>query len=770
MAERAAVNANAAPQQSAASVALQRTCECGSHTSAGGECRECARQNAGAASRGTAHSGGGAPRTPPKPPGQPLDGDVRSFMEGAFGQDFSRVRVHADSRAADTARSLHAAAFTVGEDIVFGRGSYELGSAAGRYLLAHELAHVAQHATFGRAPARALSHSSDSAESEADNAAHRVMRGDSFRVTQRLPAVINRLSEDTKEGLLIGGSIAVAGLIGTGIAWLAGAFDAEHFSDAELREYLDGLARRRDIEGHTKGDNKARDLVRRWQAGKQGFNLNDGYRTKGGSLDRVELKRLVIKELITGWVGADDQDAVLTVLEHSNAADIKDILNPLLGVSIQRLQGEFDDDRRQRFEQLLEARFPEGGPKPAAERQGMSKGRSEHCTARQALMVDYARRSAREEMDYAINALTTRINDAATQKALKCRFPEANAQQVAQVLEKFKQARVLLMSRVYQCARDDGSFQSFLVKRLSGRTEVQDCSGGDIAFSPPEGDTRVWLCPAFFHLSPPEQTVTVVHETMHANAATDDISYDPGCGMRVSDALNNAQSFALFAHDLMTQVPPAQRESAAPEVQVTVGNFRNSGALSSDNQCEACPDLPGLGLDPSTGFNIMELRGDIANPRPDVEYDFKRTKERAIWRRTAGQWQLMDYEPPGTDDDKFDVDEDVSARKGRIFSTDTPGLKNLIMPGPGADVADDFVYRATFEEFVHARLKNGTWHPVSNVFKWHSVTWLEKVDGRWQRKTGANEIEPGSISIGKEIPHAPMGDFELLPSSGTEVV
>jgi hypothetical protein len=65
-------------------------------------------------------------------------------MEARLGHDFSRVRVHTDARAAESARSVNARAYAVGPHIVFGAGRYAPGSAAGRGLLAHELAHVAQ--------------------------------------------------------------------------------------------------------------------------------------------------------------------------------------------------------------------------------------------------------------------------------------------------------------------------------------------------------------------------------------------------------------------------------------------------------------------------------------------------------------------------------------------------------------------------------------------------------------------------------------------------
>jgi hypothetical protein len=60
------------------------------------------------------------------------------------GHDFSRVRVHTDAKAAASARAINARAYTFGADVVFGAGEYAPHTPAGRRLLAHELAHVAQ--------------------------------------------------------------------------------------------------------------------------------------------------------------------------------------------------------------------------------------------------------------------------------------------------------------------------------------------------------------------------------------------------------------------------------------------------------------------------------------------------------------------------------------------------------------------------------------------------------------------------------------------------
>jgi hypothetical protein len=80
-------------------------------------------------------------------PGQPLDVATRAFFETRFEHDFSRVRVHADARATDSALAVNALAYTVGNDIVFGENQYRPFAQEGRQLLAHELVHTQQQGT-----------------------------------------------------------------------------------------------------------------------------------------------------------------------------------------------------------------------------------------------------------------------------------------------------------------------------------------------------------------------------------------------------------------------------------------------------------------------------------------------------------------------------------------------------------------------------------------------------------------------------------------------
>ena len=182
--------------------ALQRKCDCGNHTVAGGECDECRKKRAGIVRRQVVQDAGSAVATAIvgealASPGEPLGVDVRrrfepllarevgspgarlqrsptgtphlmigpaydeqeaeaervatklatapsSSQHGGPRYDFSQVRIHTGAKAADSARGMGAVAYTVDHDIVFGPGAYAPSTTAGDHLLAHELTHVIQ--------------------------------------------------------------------------------------------------------------------------------------------------------------------------------------------------------------------------------------------------------------------------------------------------------------------------------------------------------------------------------------------------------------------------------------------------------------------------------------------------------------------------------------------------------------------------------------------------------------------------------------------------
>jgi hypothetical protein len=165
---------------------LQRRCACGGTPGPTGECARCRARRLGIQRQSTAQP---APATTPPvvhdvlgSPGRPLDADTRAYMEPRFGHDFSRVRVHTDAMAAESARSVSALAYTVGRDVMFGAGQYAPTTAHGLGLLAHELAHVVQQGSPSEAPAD-LDLADSQWEIEADAAARSALSGSRASVT-----------------------------------------------------------------------------------------------------------------------------------------------------------------------------------------------------------------------------------------------------------------------------------------------------------------------------------------------------------------------------------------------------------------------------------------------------------------------------------------------------------------------------------------------------------------------------------------------------------
>jgi hypothetical protein len=126
----------------------RQRCTCGKSVGGGGQCEECQAKamNLHRVSSGSSH----ADTAPPivqevlRSPGHPLDAATRAFMEPRIGRNFSQVRVHTDVKAAESARAVNALAYTVAQHVVFGPGQFAPGTATGRRLLSHELAHVVQ--------------------------------------------------------------------------------------------------------------------------------------------------------------------------------------------------------------------------------------------------------------------------------------------------------------------------------------------------------------------------------------------------------------------------------------------------------------------------------------------------------------------------------------------------------------------------------------------------------------------------------------------------
>ncbi|MFL6247271.1 MAG: DUF4157 domain-containing protein [Thermoanaerobaculia bacterium] len=164
---------------------LQRKCAGG-----GGCCSDCDREKL------QRNAAGPAPQRVPRivhdvlrSSGEPLDQATRNVMEPRFAHDFSRVRVHRDARAAESAAAVGARAYTVGRNVVLGRN-------ATHDVLAHELAHTIQQEGASLSGGELeIGHADDPLERDADGMAH----GQSERVLRRQAAPLAKNQEPTTE-------------------------------------------------------------------------------------------------------------------------------------------------------------------------------------------------------------------------------------------------------------------------------------------------------------------------------------------------------------------------------------------------------------------------------------------------------------------------------------------------------------------------------------------------------------------------------------------
>jgi hypothetical protein len=286
--------------------------------------------------------------------GQPLSLSDRNYFESRFGFDFSQVRIHSDTRAAETARSLNARAFTRGKDVVFGAGQYSPGTKAGRQLLAHELTHVVQQ---GNSNKTELKHNNkidpDSKKSEQQTNTNLGSHPDGRQyVDQNLSITV--VQTPMLQFSSIWEHLSNIPIIG----WLVRAFRTE-FSDKELYDYLRYLAQNNNIEDCIDSDNKARDIVRRWRRGEEKYNINKGFKGESAELSPVQLKILLIKEMLKGWISTEDEQAIFDILKGSDYKDLKEIFTPD-GVSARRLKEDLHIEKWEKLKAYFISRFRGG--------------------------------------------------------------------------------------------------------------------------------------------------------------------------------------------------------------------------------------------------------------------------------------------------------------------------------------------------------------------------------------------------------------------------
>jgi hypothetical protein len=552
-------------------------------------------------------------------------------------------------------------------------------------------------------------------------------------------------------GAVLGLTTGIGALIGYARGTDRGTKELTKERKKEVKAFVDVLKKAGEVKGdkltNSDADNLARDAVTYWIDSPAELPLT------------IKDRRLLIKVMMDGPTLDDDERAIIRLIENCTDAEVLQLLDPTVSekerVTLQMLDSEIHGEEWKETRQMLQARFPMLG-QPGIERTRTQT--DPPCEADHAIMILAARKRATEIVPIALQRVNDYLADPAKQQAVlskvNCYFPQAQKADVERIKTMYEQIQTLIPSSRYVCPGKE----VLTVPTPPGPRTIE-CTSGDVAQTLPWRDEKTqvihatnetYLCPLFFEQGPIYQATTLIHEWVHRvipESETD--KYDPKCdGMKLATALENPDSYALLARDLAE----GRVGAVAAQPAVTIGNFRNSGAVTAENRCVSCPQIPSLGIDPAHGANFMEVRGDISEHRPDALYDFKRTKEVAIWMRIKGAWESKEYSAPGTLDDASWDDEDVVPKDNRIYSIDGPG-GHMPIPMAVPPAIEGGVYKGNFVESVNVKVGDGPWTQSSNLFEWHSMTTFERgADGIMRRTPKNNEIEPGHIPIGSAPP------------------
>lgn len=135
--------------------------------------------------------------------GRPLPQHERSYFEPRLGQDFSRIRIHDDTRTGTAARDINARAYTLGNHIGFANGEYRTDTLSGKRLIAHELVHTIQRTEPGMVQRAPPTSEADATESPpATDSIQKKVLADGYGKPSELLADIEPLSEASKRDLV----------------------------------------------------------------------------------------------------------------------------------------------------------------------------------------------------------------------------------------------------------------------------------------------------------------------------------------------------------------------------------------------------------------------------------------------------------------------------------------------------------------------------------------------------------------------------------------
>lgn len=320
-------------------------------------------------------------------------------------------------------------------------------------------------------------------------------------------------------------------------------FGGGTFELDELNEYLNLLTTQNKIEDNYDSDNKARAVVLAWKGDKTLFNLT------------VDIKRLLILEMLSGFTGDDDEQAIIDLLRDATTQEIRNIVDPDKGLYFTDIADDIHGSEYQDFLTTLEAKLKgEADIKSVREADDGSVA----CTFEKTLEIIDAENTAERILNPAIQKLATHVNGVAaggagvkeTAEAVDCYFQGAQLAQMRVILARLRSTQANLRNHDYMCL-NHGSNNPWATSACSSSSE----NSVTVAAVPRNLTRPTALCPKFFSNDRIEKAQTIIHESAHRARAIPPANtaeiYPTRCHeISLNRALVNAESYALLAKKL----------------------------------------------------------------------------------------------------------------------------------------------------------------------------------------------------------------------------
>ena len=317
-------------------------------------------------------------------------------------------------------------------------------------------------------------------------------------------------------------------------------FGGGTFELGELKEYIDLLKTSGKIEDDFDSDNKARAVVSQWVNDKSSFLLT------------TDIKRLLIKEVLSGFTGDDDEKAIISLLQGSSSKEIRDIIDSGKGLFFSDLESDIHGEEYGTY--LHELKVKLSGQADVKAIQQTDKGKSA-CTFEKTLEILDAENTAKKMLDLAVPKINQYVGKIAssnpvvekTRRVVDCYFRDAAPADLQIISQVIKGMLVNIRNPDYIC-HGNGNTTYPKAKQIC---EIAKAGAGVPLTNP----KQMFICPIFFGYSRRKQAFSLIHESAHRGGAIPTKAapeiYDFKCReLTLPKALVNAQSYAFLIERL----------------------------------------------------------------------------------------------------------------------------------------------------------------------------------------------------------------------------